>query len=75
MNYSEAFKFFLKAAEEGHGEAMFELAKFYEDGLGVSANIGKATEWYTKCSENDCEASSDAKKALERLRTNDGKGL
>lgn len=75
MNYSEAFKFFLKAAEEGHGEAMFELAKFYEDGLGVSANIGKAKEWYTKCSENDSEASSDAKKALERLRTNDGKGL
>lgn len=75
MNYSEAFKFFLKAAEEGHGMAMFELAKFYEDGLGVSSNTGKAKEWYTKCSESNCKASKDAEKALERLSSNDGKGL
>lgn len=75
MNYTEAYKYLLKAAEEGQGMAMFELAKLYENGLGVASNIGMAKEWYTKCSESNYRASKDAEKALERLRSNDGKGL
>lgn len=73
MEYAEAFKFLLKSADGGHGMAMYELAQLYENGLGTSYNKDKAIEWYQKCSESSCKASSDAKKALKRLGTNDDK--
>ena len=73
MEYAEAFKFLLKSADGGHGMAMYELAQLYENGLGTSYNKDKAIEWYQKCSECSCKASSDAKKALKRLGTNDDK--
>jgi TPR repeat protein len=37
---------FLKAAEQGVGEAQYFLGKHYEDGKGGEADIGKAIAWY-----------------------------
>lgn len=73
MEYAEAFKFLLKSADGGQGMAMYELAKLYENGLGTSYDKAKAIEWYQKCAESSYKASSDARKALKRLGTNDDK--
>ena len=73
MEYTEAFKFFLKAADGGQGMAMYELAKLYEYGLGTPHNKDKAIEWYQKCAESTYVARKDAKKDLQRLTDNDGK--
>lgn len=73
MEYSEAFKFLLKAAESGQGMAMYELGKLYENGLGTSCDKAKAIEWYKKCSNSLYMARKDAKEALERLGTNEDK--
>lgn len=67
MEYPDAYKFFLKAAEAGQGMAMFELAKLYEEGMGVPMSRERAIEWYTKCAESNYVARTDAKKALRRL--------
>ena len=47
--------------------AMLELAKLYENGIGVSTNKEKAIEWYRKCADSKYKAANDAKEALERL--------
>ncbi len=73
MDYTEAFSFFNRAAENGQGMAMYELAKLYEQGLGTITNRDKAIEWYTKCSKSSYPSSTDAKNALKRLNSNDGK--
>lgn len=67
MEYPEAYKFFLKAAENGQGMAMYELAKLYEEGLGVTMSRERAIEWYTKCVNSNYVARTDARKALKRL--------
>lgn len=73
MEYTEAYKFLLKAAEGGQGMAMYELAKLYEEGLGTSYNKDKAIEWYKICSESSYRAKADAKAALKRLGANEDK--
>ena len=67
MEYPDAYKFFLKAAEAGQGMAMYELAKLYEEGMGVNMSRERAIEWYTKCAESNYVARTDARKALRRL--------
>ena len=73
MEYTEAYKFLLRAAEAGQGMAMFELAKLYENGLGTAHNREKAIEWYRKCAKSTYMAADDARKALRRLENDDGK--
>lgn len=73
MEYTEAYKFLLRASEAGQGMAMFELAKLYENGLGTAYNREKAIEWYKKCAESTYMARNDARNALKRLGNDDGK--
>lgn len=73
MEYAEAYKFLLKAADGGQGMAMYELAKLYENGLGTPYNKAKAIEWYQNCAESSYKARTDARKALKRLGANDDK--
>lgn len=67
LDYTEAAKFFKKAAEGGQGMAMYELAACYEEGMGVPTSREKAIEWYEKCAQSKYVARNDAKKALKRL--------
>ncbi len=52
MDYVEAAKWFLKAAEQGDGPGQFWLAHMYEMGEGVSKDYVEAVKWYRKAAEN-----------------------
>ena len=49
--YEEAFKWHTKSAAQGYANAEINLGLLYEDGLGVTKDISKAIEWYTKAAE------------------------
>lgn len=52
-NFGEAFEWFLRAAEQGHGEAQKNLGDFYLLGLGgVSKDYSTALEWYIKAAKS-----------------------
>ena len=50
-NYTEAFKYCKKSAEEGIAEAQFNLGYMYQNGQGVKQEYFKAFEWYQKAAE------------------------
>ena len=50
-NYTEAFKYCKKSAEEGILEAQFNLGYMYDNGRGVKQDYFKAFEWYQKAAE------------------------
>ncbi|MDR0502198.1 MAG: sel1 repeat family protein [Treponema sp.] len=62
---STAIKYFAKAAQRGHVEAQFELARMYENGTGCEVDIKKAVEWYTAAASHD---HHEAVNALKRLK-------
>ena len=49
--YSEAVKYFDKAAEQGQKEAQYQLGNCYYYGIGINKDINRAKEWYRKASE------------------------
>ena len=50
-NREEAFKWYLKAAEQGHPDAQDRLAKCYYKGDGVAKDMKKAAAWFLKAAE------------------------
>jgi hypothetical protein len=64
QNYSEAVKWYQKAAEQGNVNGQINLAFMYEKGLGVERNISTAVSWYTQAAK---QGDEDAKYALKRL--------
>lgn len=63
----EAFNCFMKAAEKGLPEAMLEVAKAYETGLGTSRNRDQAINWYSKCEDTGSSYSKAASEALKKM--------
>lgn len=53
QDYSEALKWYMKAAEKGDHRAEFNLGVFYEKGLGTRQDYRKAIEYYTKAAQNN----------------------
>ena len=51
QNYTEAFKYCKKSAEQGHEEAQFNLGYMYQYGQGIKQDYFKAFEWYQKAAE------------------------
>jgi uncharacterized protein len=51
QDYSEAHKWFEKAATDGNTDAMNHLGRLYEQGLGVAQDCGKALEWFQKAAD------------------------
>ena len=47
----EAFRLYLKAAEQGHSDAQEALAKCYYKGDGVAKDMKKAAAWFLKAAE------------------------
>lgn len=50
-NYSEAIKWFRKAAEGGYAEAQYNLGLCYGEGLGVTKNATEALKWNRKAAD------------------------
>lgn len=50
-NEPEAFKWFEKAATQGHAKAMCRYAECFRYGNGTDKNFAKAIEWYRKSAE------------------------
>lgn len=49
--FDNAFKYFQRAAEQGHMEAQVWLARMYEDGIAVPRSKKHAIKWYAKAAE------------------------
>jgi TPR repeat protein len=47
----KAFRYFSDAADKGDPEAMFELAKLYEKGIGTAQDFGKALSLYKRSAD------------------------
>lgn len=63
-NYTEAVKWFRKAAEQGHVSSQFFLAVCYENGNGVRQSYTKAKEYYGLACDN---GNDDGCKGYARL--------
>lgn len=50
-NYSNAMKWYKKAAEQGHARAQYNLGVLYDQGNGVPQHYGEAMKWYRKAAE------------------------
>lgn len=48
IDYVEAVKWFLKAAEQGLAKSQCNMGYMYQTGKGVAQDSEKAVEWYTK---------------------------
>ena len=62
-NYTEAVKWYRKAADHGLADAQFDLGVYYENGWGVTQSYTEAVKWYRKA------ARQGYKDAQNRLRT------
>ena len=56
-NYSEAVRWYRKAAEQGYALAQYRLALCYDYGEGVTKDYTEAVKWYRKAAE---QGNSDA---------------
>ena len=57
QDYTEAMKWFQRAAAQNSTSAMRAIAHMYEEGLGTSQNFGTAYAWYDKAAKlGDAEA-------------------
>jgi uncharacterized protein len=55
---------FLKPAQEGHGEACLKVAYYYENGVGTDRDLKSAKKWYQRAVKH---GEKDAVAALLRL--------
>ena len=62
---AEAYKWYLKAAQQGDAEAQFNLAIMLGRGDGVTENRGQADQWLQKSAAQGFEP---AKKLLGRFQ-------
>ena len=63
-DYSEAVKWFLKAAEQGNINAQLALGSCYYYGLGIAKDYFEAEKWWRKAAE---QGSDEAVKNLKKL--------
>ena len=51
-DYMKAFACFTRAANMEHDQAAYQLAKMYDEGLGIPQDHAKATKWFEKSASN-----------------------
>jgi TPR repeat protein len=60
QNFAEAFRWYRKAAEQGHASAQVMLGGLYEVGNGTVQDYAQAVRWYRKAAEQgDSQAQSE----------------
>ena len=70
-NFSEALKWFQKAAEQGIAESQFSLGLAYLKGDGVNQNLKEAAKWYQMAAE---QGLARAQNGLAEMY-NEGEGV
>ena len=68
---ADSFKWWHMAAEQGNTQAMSEIAKMYEKGMGVTQDYAEAAKWYRRVADG---GDQFAQAALGRLYEN-GQGV
>ena len=66
---TDAMKYFEKAAEKGHIDARYELARMYEKGIGSAVDMEKAMEYYNSAANYGHRKAKRAAKRLEKRAT------
>ena len=61
QDYTEAVKWYRKAADQGHAGAQANLGYCYHEGLGVPQDYAEAVKWYRMAAE---QGSADAENNL-----------
>ena len=59
QSYSEALKWYRRAAEQGHKIAETNLGKMYMNGYGVTQDYARAHMWFNISLANGYEGTSD----------------
>jgi uncharacterized protein len=54
-DYAEAFRWYMKAAEVGYGEAQYHVCRAAAEGIGVAADYPEAVKWCSKLAESGDE--------------------
>ena len=65
--YMKAYRWFQKAAEAGSDWGYYNLGIYYLEGKGITQNVAKAVECFTKAYEMQGSAAEDAKEMLDEL--------
>ncbi|WP_052102780.1 tetratricopeptide repeat protein [Porphyromonas gulae] len=68
QDYSEAVKWYRKAAEQGNAHAQNNLGEMYEKGYGVSQDYSEAVKWYLKAAE---QGNNEAQYNLHKMGERD----
>ena len=53
QNLSLAWKWYQRAAEQGHAPAQYSLGEMYEKGKGVEQNLSLARKWHRRAAKQD----------------------
>jgi S1-C subfamily serine protease len=64
QDYQEAFKWFTKAAEQGHAGAQLILGVMYYNGKGVPQDYKEAVRWFTRSAE---QGNAEAQAYVSRM--------
>ena len=51
QSYTEAVKWYRKAADQGNAKAQHNLGVMYYNGMGVAQDYTEAVKWYRKAAE------------------------
>ena len=63
-NYTKAFEYYTKAANQGNAQAQYNLGNLYKEGKGVVTNSQTTKYWYEKAAG---QGHKEAKKALDEI--------
>jgi TPR repeat protein len=66
INLSEAFKWYMLSAKQGHSNSQYNIGMMYENGEGVSKNYIEAKKWYKlAANQGDLDAQNNIDKIIE----------
>ena len=66
VDFAQAIRLFLLAAEQNFNEAQFNLGVMYAKGEGVQEDIGKAYAWFDVARQNGNTRAEEVVKNIER---------
>ena len=66
QDYAEAFRWFRKAAEQGHAEAQYNLGEMYHIGQGVRQDLHLSKEWFGKACDGGVQEACNQYRYLNQ---------